>query len=49
VFGNHAKAAGWLQSAHPALSGETPLQVLDKGRFEIVDDLLSRIEHGIPS
>jgi uncharacterized protein (DUF2384 family) len=39
----------WLHSSHPALGGESPLEVLNRGETQAVDDLLTRIEHGIPS
>jgi putative toxin-antitoxin system antitoxin component (TIGR02293 family) len=49
IFGNSQKAISWMNSEHPALGGRSPLAVLDQGNTQAVDDLLTRVEHGIPS
>jgi putative toxin-antitoxin system antitoxin component (TIGR02293 family) len=47
-FGNREKAHAWLRRPTSALSGETPLELLDteEGARE-VENLLGRISHGI--
>jgi putative toxin-antitoxin system antitoxin component (TIGR02293 family) len=48
VFANQEKALHWLQSPNPALEGRTPLEaVRNEVGYQQVDDILTRIEHGI--
>jgi putative toxin-antitoxin system antitoxin component (TIGR02293 family) len=48
VFGTCSAFGGWLRKPIPALQGFTPLSYLDTPfGFEIVHQLLGRIEHGI--
>ena len=48
VFGNPEKSARWLRQANPALSGQTPLDVLrtEAGALA-VEELLGQIDHGM--
>ena len=47
-FGNKDKALSWLQTPHPALNGEAPLELArDPRGYEAVLDEIGRIEHGI--
>jgi putative toxin-antitoxin system antitoxin component (TIGR02293 family) len=50
VFGTDEKAATWLHRPNRALNNRTPLDLLqtDLGRKQ-VEDVLSRIEHGVMS
>ena len=43
------EALAWLNSAHPDLGGETPLQVLLTGRADAVVTLLENAIAGLPS
>lgn len=48
VFENLDAAVNWLKSANPALSGQTPLSLVDTEiGAEFVADTLGRIEHGV--
>ena len=50
VFGTEARAATWLRRPNRALNGEAPIQLLDTDvGARQVEDILGRIEHGIPS
>jgi putative toxin-antitoxin system antitoxin component (TIGR02293 family) len=48
VFANQEKALHWLQAPNPSLAGKTPLEAArsDDG-YQEVDDILTRIEHGV--
>lgn len=49
VFGAEDKAATWLQRPNRALNGESPIRLLDTDvGARQVEDILGRIEHGIP-
>ncbi|MBI5443015.1 MAG: DUF2384 domain-containing protein [Deltaproteobacteria bacterium] len=50
VFGDEEKARRWLHKPNRSLGGKVPLELLttDVGA-QHVDDILGRIEHGIPS
>lgn len=50
LFGTHENTRGWLNAEVPALGGRTPLSFArtEQGARE-VENLLGRIEHGIPS
>jgi len=49
VFGAEEKAASWLQRPNRALNGEPPIRLLDTDvGARQVEDILGRIEHGIP-
>ena len=43
------EALAWLNSAHPDLGGDTPLQVLLRGQAEAVVTLLENARAGLPS
>ena len=43
------EALAWLNSAHPDLGGETPLQVLLSGHGDAVVTLLENAMAGLPS
>ena len=48
VFDNFELAINWLKSNNAALTGETPLSLLDTDiGAESIMDLLGRIEHGV--
>ena len=49
AFGNREKALHWLSRPNPLLDGDCPIQILwaDSTRLELVDDELTRIEHGV--
>jgi putative toxin-antitoxin system antitoxin component (TIGR02293 family) len=50
VFGDEQKASHWLTNPLPALGNRSPVQVLTRGGdFDSVDQILTRIEHNIPS
>ena len=50
VLGSTEKARRWLHSANRALGNRTPLELLDTDLgVRQVDDLLSRIAHGVYS
>ena len=50
LLGDEETAAEWLRTSAPALNGETPLE---RASSEIgardVEDLIGRLEHGIPT
>ena len=47
VFANEGKAKRWLAEPNPSLDDQKPIEVAatEKG-YEVVDDLLTRIESG---
>jgi putative toxin-antitoxin system antitoxin component (TIGR02293 family) len=48
VFGDDMKAGRWLRRENPALSQQTPLQLLEtESGAKIVGDLLGQIDHGM--
>ncbi len=49
AFGSEEKAWHWLERANPLLDGMTPIEILrtDRSRYELVDDEITRIEHGV--
>ena len=48
VFGDSVAFSKWLHSSIPALGGDMPLDYLDTPfGFELVDQVLGRIEYGI--
>lgn len=50
VFEAKEKAQRWIDVSNVALGGQTPLECLDTGDgFQLVLDLLGRIEHGVHS
>jgi putative toxin-antitoxin system antitoxin component (TIGR02293 family) len=50
ALGSTDKAAQWLHRPNRALGGEAPLQLMDTDFGAIqVDDILTRIEHGVIS
>ncbi len=50
LLGDESSAAEWLRTPAPALEGETPLE---RASTEVgardVEDLIGRLEHGIPT
>jgi uncharacterized protein (DUF2384 family) len=48
AFGSEEKAWHWLERANP-LFGNSPIEILrtDRSRYELVDDELTKIEHGV--
>jgi putative toxin-antitoxin system antitoxin component (TIGR02293 family) len=50
VFGDEHKASHWLATPLPLFDNHSPSQVLDReGGVELVEQILTRIEHNIPS
>jgi len=50
VFGNKKKASHWLATPLPLLGDRSPSQLLvGKEGIELVEQVLTRIEHNIPS
>jgi len=50
VFGDENKASHWLATPLPLLQNRSPSQVLEEqGGIELVEQVLTRIEHNIPS
>ena len=48
MFGNLQLAENWLQKPCKYLEGHTPLELIDNPLgFQVVDDYLTRIEHGV--
>ncbi|MNR13064.1 hypothetical protein D3C85_1294480 [compost metagenome] len=48
VFGNLQLAENWLQKPCKFLEGHTPLELIDNSLgFQVVEDYLTRIEHGV--
>ena len=49
AFGSEEKAWHWLERANPLFDGNTPIEILrtDRSRYELVDDELTKIEHGV--
>jgi len=49
AFGSEEKAWHWLGRANPLFDGNTPIEILqtDRSRYELVDDELTKIEHGV--
>jgi len=49
VFGAEERAVAWLRRPNRALNGEMPLRLLDTDLgTRLVEDVLGRLEHGIP-
>jgi len=48
VFGSDTEAGSWLRTVQPVLGGRRPIAVMatETGR-QAVDDVLTRIEHGV--
>ena len=46
TFGSQNKAWDWLSSECGALQNRIPLDLLRKGDLELVEEELSRIDHG---
>jgi putative toxin-antitoxin system antitoxin component (TIGR02293 family) len=50
VFGDEHKASHWLATPLPLLDNRSPTQVLEgAGGADLVEQVLTRIEHNIPS
>ena len=50
VFGDEQKASHWLATPLALLGNRSPVQILARGGdFEAIDQILTRIEHNIPS
>jgi uncharacterized protein (DUF2384 family) len=49
AFGSEEKAWHWLERANPLFGGNSPIEILrtDRSRYELVDDELTKIEHGV--
>ena len=48
VFANREKALAWLSTSNPSLQGQSPVEAAatEQG-FELADDILTRLEHGV--
>lgn len=49
VFGDETKASHWLQAPLPILENRSPAEIMQNGDYSRVDQILTRIEHNIPS
>ena len=50
VFGDELRASHWLASPLPLLGNRSPVQILTRGGdVDAIDQILTRIEHNIPS
>ena len=50
VFGDEHKASRWLATPLPMLDNRSPSQLLEtEGGTDLVEQILTRIEHNIPS
>jgi putative toxin-antitoxin system antitoxin component (TIGR02293 family) len=50
VFGDEQKASHWLETPLPLLGDRSPSQLLESAEgVELVEQVLTRIEHNIPS
>jgi len=50
VFGDEHKASHWLETPLPLLDNRSPSQILvGEGGIDLVEQILTRIEHNIPS
>lgn len=48
VFASREKALHWLQAPNPSLAGRAPLDAIGtENGYQDVDDILTRIEHGV--
>ena len=48
VFANRDKALAWLESPNPSLQGRSPIEAAaTEEAFELADDILTRLEHGV--
>jgi putative toxin-antitoxin system antitoxin component (TIGR02293 family) len=49
TFGSEEKALHWLQRPNHLLGGSTPIDILqiEPARYELVEDELTRIDHGV--
>lgn len=49
TFGSEQKAWHWLKRPNPLLDGSSPLEILqrDPARYELVEEELTRIDHGV--
>jgi putative toxin-antitoxin system antitoxin component (TIGR02293 family) len=48
VFANRDKALSWLQTPNPSLQGKTPIEAASTEEgFELADEILTRVEHGV--
>lgn len=48
LTGSEAKARVWLKMGHPDFDGDAPIDLLEEGHIEAVEDLLLAIEKGLP-
>lgn len=48
LTGSPENARIWLKMGHPDFSGVAPIELLEEGHLEAVEDLLSAIETGQP-
>jgi putative toxin-antitoxin system antitoxin component (TIGR02293 family) len=50
VFGDEQKASHWMETPLPLLGGRSPSELLETTEgIELVEQILTRIEHNIPS
>lgn len=48
IFGDRQEALRWLETPHPSLGGQTPLDApLTAEGFQQAEDILGRIEYGV--
>ena len=49
TFGEKWKAQEWLATDHPLLGGRTPYEAISGGDSDLVETILTRIDHGVYS
>jgi uncharacterized protein (DUF2384 family) len=49
TFGERWKAQEWLATDHPLLGGRTPYEAISDGDSDLVETILTRIDHGVYS
>ncbi len=48
LTGSEAKARIWLKMGHPDFEGMAPLELLEQGHIEAIEDFVLAIETGVP-
>ncbi len=50
VFGDEQRASHWLKTPLPLLENRSPVQIMMRGGdLDVIDQILTRIEHNIPT
>ncbi len=48
LTGSEVNARIWLKAGHPDFAGKAPIEYLQEGNFEPVEDLVLSLEMGVP-